>query len=56
MFKVISSSNNVLLYCIIIIIIIIITQESRLKVLDIMDECQSSPRPLLKENGPVHGQ
>ena len=30
--------------------------ESRHKVLDIMDQCQSSPRQSLKDNGPVYGE
>lgn len=30
--------------------------DSRHKVLDIMDQCQSSPRQSLKDNGPVYGE
>ena len=36
--------------------LLLLVAESRLKVLDIMDECQSAPRPSLKENGPAYGE
>ena len=29
--------------------------DARLRVLDVMNNCQDSPRPFLKENGPVYG-
>ena len=33
----------------------LLSSDSRYKVLYIMDQCQSSPRPTLKENGPAYG-
>ena len=33
----------------------VMTADARLRVLSIMEQCQASPRPELKENGPAYG-
>ena len=35
--------------------VLCVSSDARLKVLDIMDQCQGAPRPELKENGPAYG-
>ena len=42
--------------CVCVLVVNVHTStDARLRVLSIMEQCQASPRPELKENGPAYG-